>query len=778
MFRPPNRRSIGVTVHRHAVPALIALLTLWSCGEADPTTPDPDPDPTPSNAAPVAQAGADRTVSATLGVGLDGSASSDADGDALTFAWSLASVPAGSGAALDDPTAERPSFTPDVAGTYVARLVVSDGTDDSAPDDVSIEAENNTASAMIDASGGGVTSADDAFALEVPAGALGDEQEVSVTRVAASQRPVDFSDVGPDATAFDLRPDGLQFDVPATFDFTPPAALQPTAEGDEYTVPLWASVTLADGTLELASEQEVVADLDAMTSVVHGAIEHFSTWVSMPLFRLDGEPRSLSAALTGPSQATVGEPFDVMVGVAALQGVTFAAIDVVAADDSESPVEQQAPFATPLPLVEAEGASGRIGSTSYLCTEPGGGTLAVDVEISGLAMPVPGELRIAAEKPLRVRLFKSVNCIQELQAFGPFDLPSPEGFAPLEVAGPPEFPGPMVYAHTGGARLADENGASLADFSAPALAGVPVYGAAGNPDDGVMVVTPQGLFASSGALPTEPAQSPPTRTLEAVPSPQNGPDLSMNATDVIGFGGVGARGFAAVINASREIVFFRSGTDEGVAPGFVIRSELLDAFKPGGVSVFGVDFPVSVYVGPNGFDEDNPMLAVTVTDDAAEESKLWRVALEAGQAVATQVDNVFPAAGARQVRCTENVCAVASYGTAVGFGGVSRFTWNGDEQFTPIAGFGGGRAVGIDVRLLEAEPMGIRAFGIAETSFLNDTYTVTSVSATGDYLDSVTNPVPEGCEGPGHIRFRSGSQVIISCNVTGRITVADFFLPG
>ena len=95
------------------------------------------------NTAPVAAAGPDQSVLVADAVTLDGSGSSDADGDGLSYAWSLTSVPAGSGAVLDDdPTAVMPSFTADEPGTYVAQLIVHDGTVPSAADTVTISTQN------------------------------------------------------------------------------------------------------------------------------------------------------------------------------------------------------------------------------------------------------------------------------------------------------------------------------------------------------------------------------------------------------------------------------------------------------------------------------------------------------------------------------------------------------------------------------------------------------------------------------------------------------------
>jgi hypothetical protein len=94
------------------------------------------------NTQPVAFAGASRTVPAGTSVQLDGSGSSDADGNVLSYRWALISRPAGSAASLSSSTAVRPTFTADVAGIYVAQLIVRDSQSVSAPSTVTISSQN------------------------------------------------------------------------------------------------------------------------------------------------------------------------------------------------------------------------------------------------------------------------------------------------------------------------------------------------------------------------------------------------------------------------------------------------------------------------------------------------------------------------------------------------------------------------------------------------------------------------------------------------------------
>ncbi len=86
-----------------------------------------------------ADAGGDQTVAVGVPASLDGTGSSDGDGASLTYAWSFVSQPGGSSAPLTG-TSATASFTPDVAGAYVVRLSVSNGTNTDT-DEVTVTAE-------------------------------------------------------------------------------------------------------------------------------------------------------------------------------------------------------------------------------------------------------------------------------------------------------------------------------------------------------------------------------------------------------------------------------------------------------------------------------------------------------------------------------------------------------------------------------------------------------------------------------------------------------------
>lgn len=100
---------------------------------------------------PTASAGAAQSVVTGTTVTLDASTSSAADGKSLTYAWTLTSKPAGSAAALAAPATAKPTFVADMAGSYVASVIVNDGTTASSAAAVTVNASTANATPVANA---------------------------------------------------------------------------------------------------------------------------------------------------------------------------------------------------------------------------------------------------------------------------------------------------------------------------------------------------------------------------------------------------------------------------------------------------------------------------------------------------------------------------------------------------------------------------------------------------------------------------------------------------
>lgn len=769
-------RSTSMQRHKIWIGAATFVLAVASCGTETPMDPDPQ------NAVPVANAGTDQTVSATLPVQLDGSASSDSDGDAITWSWSITASPAGSTGTLDDATAATPAFTPDVPGAWVIELTVSDGTDESAADVATITAEDNTSTETVGASGGQVTSADGMMILDIPAGALAADEEISITRVTVAQSPPELGEMDSDALIYDMKPDGLQFAQPAVVTLTPPESLAPEAGAADVEMTLPVMGTVSNGEFEFASEQRVVADGEAGTLSATGEIDHFSTYVMAPnVYVGDQATKLVVAAAETRESAFVDEPFWAILGVYTKND---AAQDQQVAtfftDVSMEPVQaSEGTERTELPQVASSSRLHRQTNHIMKCTEVGTGAWGVLIEVEGLGFMFDGEI-IRAPRPFTAELGNPVTCLSTPASFESLSVPEPEGlgrFGPTIPDGG-NGNGGFAVARQGGATVTDNDGVRVAELSSNSLSSITPWGAAvfAATYQVVMLYTQIGLYLSSSPIPSEApagpvdasstlARAPVDLALEPFPQPAGGPDMSDNITDLFVFGTeASGNGAVAVHHLTQNLSFFEIGAGGELA----FRSDLSDAFTPGGVSIFGDDRPVTAYVQPAGFDEQRPMLVASI-DPTTAESTLWRVDLTGGVAAATAVTNVFPSDEVRQVRCLGSVCAVGGYGTGFGFGGLSFFLWDGADGFTGLSGISG-RTIGIDLASSASNTV-----LIARTGFTDDTYRVFELAEDGELLRSMSIDVPEGCTAPGHIRFRADNEVVITCNTSG-LVVSDVFV--
>lgn len=121
---------------RHSSMILMTILLLSGCSGGGGGTGGSTGAACQTNC-PTAVAGPEQAVVTGAAVTLDGSGSTSGTSGLITYHWTF-SKPAGSGATLAGATTARPTFTPDVAGTYAARLVVREGGVSSPPDTVTI----------------------------------------------------------------------------------------------------------------------------------------------------------------------------------------------------------------------------------------------------------------------------------------------------------------------------------------------------------------------------------------------------------------------------------------------------------------------------------------------------------------------------------------------------------------------------------------------------------------------------------------------------------------
>lgn len=91
------------------------------------------------NHPPIARAGRDLRVKKGGVVRLDGATSSDVDLDRLSFEWVFRTKPTGSKARISNPRGAQTTFTADVSGTFIVKLVATDAVGAKAEDEVTVK---------------------------------------------------------------------------------------------------------------------------------------------------------------------------------------------------------------------------------------------------------------------------------------------------------------------------------------------------------------------------------------------------------------------------------------------------------------------------------------------------------------------------------------------------------------------------------------------------------------------------------------------------------------
>ena len=224
---------------------IILLFTLTACFHSS------DPDSAASNTAPVANAGDNQTVVTLSTVSLSASGSTDADGDALTYAWSLTTIPSGSSASLSTTDTVQTSFVADVDGTYVVSLVANDGLLSSNQDTVSIVSQDASASSSAD------------FYTPTPI--------INALQLTRSISWAELSDTPTNLTRFSMGETAsnnifvltdLNESVAASLSIVSELALQTSASDDELLRTMFKFIENADGSLRITASKHSNYALD------------------------------------------------------------------------------------------------------------------------------------------------------------------------------------------------------------------------------------------------------------------------------------------------------------------------------------------------------------------------------------------------------------------------------------------------------------------------------------------------------------------------------------
>lgn len=163
------------------------------------------------------------------------------------------------------------------------------------------------ASASIGPNGGNMTSLDGKVTLTIPAGALGNTQTITIESIDPATLPAKFAGIAAER-AYELKPDGLQFNPPAQISLQLDDPAQPAAGAVEKGIAVL--LTSANGQVEPLGNLALTVDADGKTASLTGELTHFSKLVQAATIR---DIVTVSGFPEGP--IPVGGTFQVKVSV-------------------------------------------------------------------------------------------------------------------------------------------------------------------------------------------------------------------------------------------------------------------------------------------------------------------------------------------------------------------------------------------------------------------------------------------------------------------------------
>ena len=252
-----------------------------------------------------------------------------------------------------------------------------------------------TESAAIGPEGGSVASPDGRVVLEIPAGALGNAETITIRVVDPADLGAEFDLEGfaDDPLAYELGPDGLTFASPITVR----VETGDTLDDDGVSVAMVPGTLLTSEGGEAVGLEALAVEVDAETGAVTmtGQLSHFSPLVRMTLngqitFQVDHVPHVLG----------VGQEFTAIAlldaGTLEIEG------DVAFRDFSVLPIRRLFESnSKDLELLDGGGATVATGELPYVCESEGtgmfDGMLFFHVELPDETYGFPGILRVQRE---------------------------------------------------------------------------------------------------------------------------------------------------------------------------------------------------------------------------------------------------------------------------------------------------------------------------------------------------------------------------------------------